>query len=122
MEERDYKNLREKYRPFFDKMEFGVECGPGWYDIIDKLTKEVQDVIIRKGLEDFYVTQVKEKYGTLCFYLSYMTDEISEIIARAEEQSEKTCEVCGEEGKLIKHQGWYQVRCEKCLKQQNEPA
>jgi hypothetical protein len=64
-------------------------------------------------------SQVKEKYGTLRFYMTYETDEMAEIIAAAEHKSGKTCEECGKPGTLRGH-GWYYTRCAKCWKRMSE--
>jgi len=113
-DEKDYWNLKEKYTPFFDNLAFGFECGPGWYDLLEKLTQDIVAIIEKKGLEDVYASQVKEKYGTLRFYMSQETDDIADLIEEAEELSEKTCEVCGEPGTLGQKGYWLCVRCENC--------
>jgi hypothetical protein len=56
------------------------------------------------------VTQVKEKYGTLRFYVNGATDSQYKLIDFAEYMSETTCEICGNKGKLV-GQGWFSVRC-----------
>lgn len=59
--------------------------------------------------------QVKEKFGTLRFYMTHQTEEMSDIIRTAEMKSAKTCEECGKPGKLKGH-GWYSLRCSSCWK------
>jgi len=58
---------------------------------------------------------MKEKYGTLRFYMSCETDEISDLIAEAEALSSQTCENCGA---LAKMRGtrWMEVKCDDCFK------
>ena len=58
------------------------------------------------------VTQVKEKYGGLRFYVQYANDEQYAMIRFAESMSYRTCEVCGDRGKSNKD-GWVTTRCEK---------
>lgn len=60
-------------------------------------------------------SQVKEKYGTLRFYLTSGIDEMYAIADNAESQSSVTCETCGKPGK-IRGQGWYSTRCAVCWK------
>ena len=48
----------------------------------------------------FSAFQVKEKFGTLRFYMNRATKEINEVIAVAEARTETTCESCGGEGSL----------------------
>ena len=109
----DYDSLREKYKEFF-KMGFGFECGPGWYKIIEKLTEDINAIVQREKLECCYATQIKEKYGTLRYYLSTETDEMSDLILEAEDESEQTCEVCGNPGEMTKDKWWLKVRCNEC--------
>ncbi|MEK7090164.1 MAG: hypothetical protein AAB930_01100, partial [Patescibacteria group bacterium] len=46
-------------------MAFGFECGDGWFGLIKKLCEKLKDL----DLKDFRVTQVKEKFGGLRFYV-----------------------------------------------------
>lgn len=55
-------------------------------------------------------SQVKEKYGTLRFYMDCTTDEMQEWISEAERQTETTCEKCGEPG-VLRGPGWYFTAC-----------
>lgn len=57
--------------------------------------------------------QIKEKYGSLRFYLTYYDDHISTLIGFAEAYSERVCETCGAPGTMCS-QGWMKVSCEKC--------
>lgn len=96
---------------------FGFECGSGWYDLIlilsvqiEKLTEKLRD----EGVETDYlpmVTQVKEKYGGLRFYLTVSTNEMDELISKAEEDSLHICEECGAEGKLMVAYGRFLTTC-----------
>lgn len=56
-------------------------------------------------------SQVKEKFGTLRFYMSSETEEMSEAIEEAEEESARTCETCGRGGRLRPKLGWIQTLC-----------
>ena len=58
------------------------------------------------------VTQVKEKFGTLRFYVGAATDEHYNYIRFAEALSARTCEVCGAPGKMRGH-GWYYTDCDE---------
>lgn len=55
--------------------------------------------------------QVKEKMGTLRFYLSGGTDEHHAAVTLAERMSSCTCEKCGKPGKMRNLDGYYTVRC-----------
>jgi len=58
------------------------------------------------------VTQVKEKYGGLRFYVHGASDEQYAIIRFAEAMSYRTCDVCGDKGKS-NGGGWVTTRCKK---------
>jgi hypothetical protein len=95
-------------------MSFGFECGDGWFNLIKDLSEKIEDYNNSLGDDEYpcIAVQVKEKYGTLRFYVNGGTDEIFNWIDEAETKSEKTCEVCGDPGEL-KTSGWCMVRCSK---------
>lgn len=98
---------------------WGFECGPGWYTILDKLCYLIQQHVDREifglgnGLvEQVVATQVKEKYGTLRFYVGGADDYIYDLIDKAEVLSAYTCDVCGEVGRM-RGNSWFMVRCDE---------
>lgn len=114
---------------------WGFECGNGWYDLINDLSKKIE------GINNFNLgfkiiaDQVKEKYGTLRFYYHTETDEgltdsqqdlnnklcalIDDAIELAGIKTEYTCEVCGKQGKL-RNNGWIQCLCDEHVKKNNQ--
>lgn len=101
---------------------FGIECGDGWFqilwDLCEKITAVCRDNDIKIGPEDLHVNQIKEKYAGLRFYTSSCCDCVNQLIKDAEELCEKTCELCGEPGK-VHGQAWIYTRCEKCWGNRN---
>jgi hypothetical protein len=91
---------------------FGFECDGGWYPLLTKLCDDLMKLDLPEGFE---VEQVKEKFGTLRFYVSHYTDEISELITAAEEESSRTCERCGQPGRL-RGGAWLKTLCDYCHK------
>ena len=89
---------------------FGVECNSGWFDLIYNLTKTVSKLVKEKGIKDFEIVQIKEKFGGLRYYTNFYTESIGKLIRDAEEKSYKICEVCGKPGKLRKV-SWYRTLC-----------
>lgn len=87
---------------------WGFDCGNGWYQIIKRAAEKLEPLIAKAKAEFpsdweagfFRASQVKEKYGTLRFYLSGGTAAMHKIVTDAENQSAKTCERCGKPGKL----------------------
>lgn len=65
-----------------------------------------------EAVHQVVATQIKEKFGTLRFYVNGADDYCHGIINFAESMSACTCEVCGQLGKL-NNQGWLKTRCEK---------
>lgn len=95
-------------------MGFGFECSDGWLSIIDTLCEKIQTHIDTHNLEQVVASQVKEKYGELCFYVFGATDEVWKMIEEAEKQSSKTCETCGTTEKVFQTSGWVYTTCYKC--------
>jgi len=98
-------------------MGFCFECGDGWYDIIRKLSEQLYPLVQNFPHDEYgYMPkayQVKEKMGSLRFYMSFETGEMQELIQAAEAASEKICEICGEPGSIDYKQKWLSCRCEK---------
>ena len=95
-------------------MPFGFECGDGWFGLLWNLSNQIRTLD-----PDGHVmaAQVKEKFGTLRFYIDAGSDEIYEAIHHAMRKSSKICESCGNPGTYNKDGGyWISVRCLECRK------
>jgi hypothetical protein len=64
------------------------------------------------------VVQVKEKMGTLRFYINAGTDKHYNYINFAESMSAVTCETCGAPGK-IRGRGWYYTACDEHTREED---
>lgn len=130
------KKLIDKYPSFFKDiygdptktgLSWGLECGDGWYDLIDSLCKAIKNRLdniewsnhSRKSrgeellpIPDITITQIKEKFGTLRFYYVGGDSAIDHLIDFAEIMSGKICEVCGNKGTL-QSEGWCSTRCKE---------
>lgn len=62
-----------------------------------------------------HAVQVKEKFGSLRFYISGGDDVVHALISMAESMSAITCEVCGDAGKM-QTGGWIRTLCDKHAK------
>jgi hypothetical protein len=94
-------------------MLWGFECGDGWFEIIKKLSKRLEDTSNKTGM-DIQAVQVKEKYGTLRQYIEGGDDDADKAIKEAEDESERTCEQCGKDGHVTERWGWYRTLCNEC--------
>lgn len=100
------------------RMRWGFECGDGWFRLLHDLSSAIEEEAFRQGLDPDSASwpkasQVKEKFGTLRFYMGVQRGEMGNLIDQAAERSEHTCETCGLEGEL-RTEGWYHVACDSC--------
>jgi hypothetical protein len=77
----------------------------------------------KRPWDHFQVTQVKEKYGSLRFYVNGSNDVYYGMIRMAEELSSCICEKCGKWGAENKaDHGWYVTLCEECRASRRDGA
>ena len=82
-------------------MPFGFQCGDGWFGILWRLCVDLEPMVMeleKETGERFQVLQVKEKLGTLRFYVTHHTAAIDGRIAEAQLESSRTCEIRGKPG------------------------
>lgn len=102
MNEQNTEILKKAFPNVF-KENFYFECGDGWFELVGKIAS-----FIDSRTKNCYATQVKEKFGTLRFYISYQYDDdgtpklssqdltdIYGFIELSERQSGSICEDCG---------------------------
>ncbi|MBF5007277.1 hypothetical protein [Diaphorobacter caeni] len=105
------QQLRSQYPKIFadwDKplsesaMSFGLQCGDGWYGLIDQLCLELQHATDHDGEPQFVASQVKQKWGSLQFHAANEPSEVqSAIIQHAQTRSAAICEICGGPGQTL---------------------
>lgn len=87
--------------------------GPGWAPIVERLCRDLHAT--EAGMPR--VIQIKQKLGGLRFYVEgLLTDEQEMFVNHACEQASKTCERCGDPGRLRQLPSNHQVLCDPCLK------
>lgn len=113
---------------------WGVECGDGWFNILDQLMNNIQHHIdwkekqrnwavtfnskakpeefreVPESILQVTLDQVKEKLGTLRFYYTGGDEYIRGMVTMAEAMSGVTCEVCGKPGETMGI-GWVTTKC-----------
>jgi hypothetical protein len=124
------KVLFEKYPTLFRQvglpasescMAWGIECGKGWYQIIDMLS----EALINKYGDGIEYAQIKEKWGVLCVYVDFLDNSIEFMEARTlisefEEMSSISCERCGKPASRRTIRGWYSTLCDEHFKETSE--
>jgi len=97
-------------------MYWGIDCGDGWFNIINKLCDRLQEDIDLNNKPQIEATQVKEKFGTLRFYTDISDEVANELIQIAEKMSKTTCEECGSTDSAENREtnAWWRTRCLKC--------
>lgn len=113
------EKLHKDYPKIFPKNERGYSLGfehqDGWYDLINGLCSTLMMYCKDHNTEPPVASQVKEKYGSLRFYVWSAPIELYDIIERFETESQYVCEICGERGKIHRVGGWYKCVCDKHL-------
>lgn len=124
------KRLLDKYPKIFagyylpmteTAMCWGVDCGDGWYVLIDQLCSALQWDTDHNREPQIVATQVKEKFGTLNFYTQGATDKQFGMIKMVEYLSSTVCERCGANGATTSSStGWLTTLCPKCRADKTE--
>jgi hypothetical protein len=118
------KRMHEEYPKMFSKPYGGFAIGEGWWPIVDKLCERIQTHIDWNNhnaakypedkhytpIEQVVVAQIKEKFGGLRFYYDGGDNYVRGLVEMAEAWAGRTCEVCGEPGK-IGGDGWISTLC-----------
>lgn len=104
-------------------MGFGFCCGDGWFFIIDNLCRCIQNHVEwkRRTNPEFSVkaVQVKEKFGTLRFYIEGGDEEVRGMITAAECMSRNVCEITGDIGSSTTPPMWA-IRSPECQEKPTE--
>jgi hypothetical protein len=88
--------------------------GDGWFRILHELSSKLEPLITAQPDDQRSVAvQVKEKFGTLRFYMEGEDSRMLDLIQEAERQSASTCEMCGIQGRL-REGGWLKTLCDWC--------
>ena len=97
----------------------GVECGDGWYKLIDRLCSKIIKVNPK-----IVVVQLKEKFSTLrCYTKPHLEADLEtwEALKEATVESSNTCEECGKPGTLHDLGGYVATLCTACFQDSLKP-
>lgn len=84
------------------------EVGKGWFPLIKQLIEDLIELGWNKE-----ICQVKEKFGGLRFYINDGDYDILYKISKAEDMSNRICEITGKDGRLRTDIGWYKTLCDE---------
>jgi ribosomal protein L37AE/L43A len=102
-----YRDLEKKFN---FQPQISSSVGPGWVGRLETLLQDLQKLNYDlKG-----IVQIKEKFGSLRFYINGATEEQYQLVNQAEKETEKICEECGHFGKIRPANGWWKCRCDAC--------
>lgn len=113
--------LKNRFPVLLEKIAY-FECSDGWYFLIDSLSESIQITINSMPEQirsDFYAVQIKEKFGTLRYYMNHTTPYIDGAISMAEHMSAWHCEDCGSPGSSRSIKGYIQTLCDKHYEDKN---
>lgn len=121
LEKRLHKNYPQLFQhlrtdPMIVPLGRGIEVEDGWFELIDRLGRNLRAELERNPDPGFCLEQVKQKFGRLRVYTTATTNpRIAELIATAGEESGTTCEHCGATGAtLLTGAGNIQTLCQSC--------
>lgn len=149
MNEQNFEELAKHHPALFQKAgDFELSIGDGWFDIVDVLCgllsydveheqsklkyamenpnakfvvpiSEIEEKLVEAIEKMPTLSQIKEKFGTMRFYVDGGTPEMHNYITFAEAMTSRTCEVCGAPGKSRSGE-WIRVLCDKHKREQDE--
>lgn len=102
----DWRERLHARFPTILRTAWGIECGPGWADLITAACEILSETETPPEVSD-----VKEKYGTLRLYMIGYEDLHYDIEDAALELSACICDRCGAPGEL-RPRGWMATLCD----------
>jgi len=83
----------------------------GWKELVYQLDLDLSVID-----PDYVIDQIKEKFGGLRYYISssVYTEEMRNLIDKAEEKSFNMCLFCGNLAEPKNYDGWYATICKEC--------
>lgn len=111
----DKVNLLFKKFPKLYSHSPAINCGDGWFDLILSLSQVIEHIInsLPPELQDeVFASYIKEKFGTLSYFMNAEIPKITGAIDMAEYMSSNLCEVCGNSGHGRNISNWLATLCE----------
>ena len=113
----EYEQFSLKQLSIFSNCTFEVKRG--WFGILLELGTDLEKYCNEHKIDLPIILQIKEKFGTLRFYYTLKDKTIAEehknaireMVKKAEDLSEITCEKCGEKGELVVDSNFWSTVC-----------
>lgn len=96
--------LYKKFKFLKRKVMSSIDCGDGWYPIIDSMCAELKALATLP--DDFVITKVFNKFGDMKVFSRNGNNGTRAIIERAFDKSMEICDSCGNDKD--------QEQCPKC--------
>ena len=110
-----FDEILQKNPIVFKNLQY-IECSEGWSTLIKNCASTIEHYLKTKipkdEQENYYATQVKQKFGGLRFYFSQPDPFIDGAIYLAETHSFFTCEKCGNLGFRRSIKGYATTLCD----------
>lgn len=105
-------SMEERFPKMFAGKYGGFACASGWWPMLETLCGTIQSHIdhSKGACEQVVVEQIKEKFGSLRFYVQGGDEYTNGAISLAENLSAGLCEECGAPGKKTSG-GWIKTLC-----------
>lgn len=116
-----YPRIFEDYEGNPDRVNWS--CPYGWLEILELLCYSIQSYIDfnnkynkHLGIEQVKCIQVKEKFGSFCFYYNGGDKKIEGMVEMAQSMVKRTCKNCGENNNVnfIEKSGLIGFFCTDC--------
>jgi hypothetical protein len=89
-------------------MSLGFQCSDGWFDLIYTLSEQIESYgQTHPDAAVVVAVQVKQKFGTLRFYVQSKLPKIEALISATAQQSAQICEVTEQPGVPCTSHGSY---------------
>lgn len=108
--------VRNKLSPWFADRFAGFYPPYGWLDLVEEIHEHLVGVA-----PNYKITQVKEKFGGLCFYIDGNTippmqrEACHNYVKKQTDRSYTICQNCGGNDATIHESGWIATLCDRCV-------
>ena len=111
------RDVRGNFIEDYDYNYLPLSIPDGWDFLFLQLCNDIKPLLKKAGLlDEFYFTQVKEKYNTLrCYHHFKVPQEVNDLIQKYEIMSQYICCKCGAPAHS-ETTGYYLSYCKNCMK------